>query len=524
MLVPVLDAAAMRAADHAAIDDWGVPVGVLMETAGRAVADAAERLLGSLAGRRVTVLAGTGNNGGDGLVAARVLHARGADVRVIALGDGATDDARGANLVWLRRLAGASDTLRVDAFESVRQLASAAPPSLVVDALLGTGATGALREPVATLAAWANRQTAPVVAADVPSGLDATTGAAPDDAIRATATVALGALKSGLLVGRGPTLAGRVTVAEIGIPPMEIEARAVAHQATDAWIAAHLPVRALDAHKYTAGRALCIVGSRAYSGAAVLSAGAAARSAAGAVVCATTASAAATVDAHLAEVMADALPETDAGTLAVRGYDRLAERIDAADAVLVGCGLGRAPETSRLVTALLRRLASTATPAVLDADALRAIDAGRLAERSGENAPSPLVLTPHLGELRAMVGDDAYDPADRIAAVRELAVRWRATVVLKGMPSLVGTPDGRVVVGPPPEPALATAGAGDVLAGTITGLMAQGLAPDVATVVALHVGSAAVRVVARRQGTDGLVAPDLVAALPRAIRRLRRAR
>ena len=188
----------------------------------------------------------------------------------------------------------------------------------------------------------------------------------------------------------------------------------------------------------------------------------------------------------------------------------------------VGCGIGRVPETARLVQALVRRLAATATPAVLDADALRAVRADRLADRAGED-PSPLVLTPHLGELRALVGDDAYDPADRIAAVREWAVRWRATVVLKGMPSLVGTPDGRVFVGPPPETSLATAGAGDVLAGTLVGLLAQGLAPDAAAVCALHLGTLAARLVARRRGPDGLVASDLVDALPRALRRVRRA-
>ncbi len=504
-MTPILSAAAARAADAAATERWGVPSRVLMETAGRAVADAAERL--APGGRRATVLAGAGNNGGDGFVAARVLHARGWTVHVAHAPGDLPPDAQ-ANADLARALA--DDRLVVEPF------AGHAPPAdVVIDALLGVGAGGPMRDDaVGAMAAWANAQPGPVLAVDLPSGLDATTGDAPDGAVRATETLALGALKVGLVVGRGPALAGRVRVAEIGIPAVEIASRAVAWRPTRGWVGSVLPVRAPDAHKYAAGRTLVVAGSRAYSGAAVLASTAALRAGAGAVVCATTPSAATTLDAHAAEVMADALTETDGGTLAITGYDRLVERAAWADAVLVGPGLGRVTETSRLVQALLRRLAADARPAVLDADALRAVRADKLAERAG----GELVLTPHLGELRALVGDDAFSPADRVEAVRELAVGWRATVVFKGMPSLVGTPDGRVVVGPPPDPALATAGAGDVLAGTIAGLLAQGLTPDDAAVAALVVGSAAARIA----GGDGLVASDLVRAMPRALARLRR--
>jgi len=513
-MTPILSADAARAADDAASARWGVPSRVLMETAGRAVADAAERLAGDSGGRRATVLAGAGNNGGDGFVAARVLHARGWTVHVAhAPGDFPPDASANADLA--RALAdepqvGVSHRLTVAPFAG-----DAPPADVVIDALLGIGAGGPMRDDaVGAMAAWANRQSAPVLAVDLPSGLDATTGAAPDGAVRATATLALGALKTGLLVGRGPALAGRLRVAEIGIPETEIASRAVAWRPTRGWVRDALPIRAPDAHKYAAGRALVVAGSRAYSGAAVLASTAALRTGAGAVVCATTPSAAAIVDAHAAEVMADAMTETDGGTLAVTSYDRLVERAAWADAVLIGPGLGRVTETGRLVQALLRRLAADARPAVLDADALRAVRAEKLAERAGGD----LVLTPHLGELRALLADEAFDPADRVEAVRELAVTWRATVVFKGMPSLVGTPDGRVIVGPSPEPSLATAGAGDVLAGTIAGLLAQGLAPDDAAVAALVVGTAAARIA----GADGLVASDLVRAMPRALARLRR--
>ncbi|WP_420454194.1 NAD(P)H-hydrate dehydratase [Rubrivirga sp.] len=512
MTEPVLSADAMRAADRATIDDWGVPGRVLMETAGRAAAREIEARF-PVRDRDVTVLVGTGNNGGDGLVVARVLAARGARVRTLVLpGDGTPD--RTANLDLLRQLAEVAAGLDVVGFEDVRQVANA-PADVVVDALLGIGITGALREPARSLCAWTNRVDAPVVALDVPSGLDATTGRAADDAVRAALTVAFGAVKSGLLLGDGPTLAGDVVVAEIGIPDAELDSHATAWRAAPGDVGRALPTRAADAHKYSAGRVLAVVGSRAFTGAAVLSATAAYRAGAGAVVAAVPESAADVVDARAPEVMVDAQPETDAGTLASASTAAILDRAASADAVLVGCGLGREPETLALVRELA---ASVEAPLVVDADGLSALADGAdaLARRRG-----PLVLTPHLGELRRLLGDRAFDPEDRIEAARELAVRWDAVLVFKGMPTVVGLPDGRVLVGPPGEPALATAGTGDTLAGSVVGLLAQGLAPGDAALCALHLGSTAAQLWAAEHGAGGLVASDLIARLPAAAHALR---
>lgn len=507
---PILAADGMRAAEAAAIDAWGIPARLLMETAGRAASDVVVDVLGGSAeGRRVAVLAGPGNNGGDGFVAARALHARGADVRVVSVEPGKGEGAdRKVNRILVERLA--SDRLRVET--SPADLSPDRPPDVVVDALLGTGAGGALRPGIARLAEWIDAQRCPVVALDVPTGLDATMGAAAEGTVRAAVTVAFGAVKAGLVVGDGPQVAGRVVVVEIGVPEAELDAAAAAHGVTAAWVGKTLPRRAADAHKYSAGRVATVVGSRAFTGAAVLSSVAALRAGAGAVVCCTAAGAQAAVDAHSAEVMVEACPETRDGTLALTALDAITERLAASDAAVVGCGLGRASETDRLVRALVRR---AALPVVLDADGLRAFaghDAA-LAERAGGG---PLVLTPHLGELRALVGDDRFSPADRIETVRGLAARWNAVLVLKGMPSVVGTPDGRVFVGPPGQPALATAGSGDILAGTIAGLMAQGLGAAEAAVCALHVGSDAARRAGGPTGA-GVVASDLVAAIPAAL-------
>lgn len=493
----------MREADRTTMQEWGLPGRALMETAGRACADHAEVMIGG--GRReAVVLAGKGNNGGDGLVTARVLQARGWRVHIVttATEAEATEDTA-TNLALLRRLE--DDRLRLG------DLPDHIPEAgLVVDALLGIGVTGDLREPIAGLAAWANHAReagTKVLAVDVPSGLDADTGRAAEGTIQADRTVAMGALKAGLLVGDGPQHAGEVHVAEIGIPDTLLREHAASWAASPEWLEAVLPHRAADAHKYSAGRAVCIVGSRAFTGAAVLSTRAAYRAGAGAVICCTPESARGTVDAHNTEVMVDAQPEADGGGLAITAYDGIRERIASADAVLMGCGLGREVETQRLVRVLLRRLAGDdGPPAVLDADGLTAL--ADHTEALAKQAEGRIVLTPHLGELRRLFGDDDFTPKDRLATVRDLATEWNSVLVLKGMPSVLATPDGTLAVGPPGHPALATAGTGDVLAGTTVGLMAQGMAPADAALAALWLGSLAASRFPGRP--ESMIASDLL--------------
>ena len=504
-LTPVLSADAMRAADHATIERWDVPGRLLMETAGRAaVAEIEVRY--PVSGSAITVLVGRGNNGGDGAVVARALEARGARVEVVALPGDRTPDLE-ANLGLLRALSHAGADLEVVEEPSSR-------PDRIVDALLGIGATGALREPAASLCRWANARDAPVVALDVPSGLDATTGIAAAGTIEADLTVAFGALKTGLLVNDGPRLAGEVVTVEIGIPDIEIRDAADVWTASRPWAGAHLPTRASDAHKYSAGRVLAVVGSRAFPGAAALASRAAYRAGAGAVVVATPASVRDTLNAQAPEVMVAAQPETK-GELGMKALEAVLERAASADAVLVGCGLGRAPGT---LEAVRRLVLEVEAPLVLDADGLAAFagDAEALAQRD-----APLVLTPHLGELRRLLDNDAFDPDDRAAAAAELAQRWDATLVVKGMPSIVGLRDGRAVIGPPGQPALATAGSGDTLAGTVTGLLAQGLSALEAAMCGLHLGSEAARIWTHEHGAAGMIASDVVERLPRAARALR---
>ncbi|MEO0557315.1 MAG: NAD(P)H-hydrate dehydratase [Bacteroidota bacterium] len=506
-LLPLLSADGMRAVDAATMGDWGVPGRVLMESAGRAAADEVT-LRYPMEGAHVVVLAGTGNNGGDALVVARILWARGVTVSVAAVQADVSEGDRAENLTLLKRLAASSDRLMfVDALPDA---------DLIVDGLLGIGATGDLRDPVRQLCKWANRQPAPVVALDIPSGLDATTGAAPADTIRADLTATMGAIKTGLLLRDGPQHTGELVTVEMGFPPSVVREQASAWQATPEWVGQHLPQRAPDAHKYSAGRAVCVVGSRRYTGAAVLSTRAAYRAGAGAVVACTPRSARSVLDAQNLEVMVRAYPETERGTLALDARDRIAKHLRSSDAGLIGCGLGSAEPTRALIRDLARH---APCPVILDADGLNAFigHADTFLERS-----HPLLLTPHLGEYRRLIGDDDFVPEDLVQTVREAAARWKAHIVLKGMPSVLGTPDGRVVVGPPGRPALATAGSGDVLAGTVVGLAAQGCPLDEAAVCAMHLGTTAVDVWATARGlaperATGLTAFDVAEMLPQAV-------
>lgn len=505
LLEPVFSTEGMRAADRRAMEEHGITGRQLMENAGRAASDFIEARFGEMRGRRVFVLAGKGNNGGDGLVVARILAERGARAVVVSLAtEGNSTEDTAANQMALREI----DHVDVVPFRNAAALDTFGSSDLIVDALLGVGVTGALREPVDLLAAWLNDQAVPVVSMDVPTGLNSDTGQASENTVLATATVAMGALKTGLLLNDGPTHAGDIHVAEIGIPESVVREEATAFRATDAWTRTILPRRAPNAHKYSSGRVLAVVGSRAFTGAAVLATSAAYRLGAGAVVCCTPGSAKQTIDG-VSEVMVAAQNETEDGTLAITSYDDIVARIDQSDAVLVGCGLGRPSETARLVQALLRRIDG---PAVIDADGLNAL-AGHT-DVLADFSKGRFVLTPHMGEFKRLVGNNEMDQTDRLTLVRTYASAWNVVLVLKGMPSVVGTPDGRVFIGPSGNPALATAGTGDVLAGSIAGLLAQGLEAADAAVAALHIGTAAAERYATGRGASSMMASDLLSEIP----------
>jgi len=512
---PVLTAEAMREADRFSIEEYGIPGFTLMETAARGAADRIEQAFGPLAGKTVTCFGGKGNNGGDGFVVARVLHARGARVRVLAMsGPEAMSDDAAHNWRLLEQLAEHdSDRLALARFEDLQQLAAYREADLYVDALLGTGLASALREPLHGLVAWLNEQPSPVVALDVPTGLHSDRGVILGAAVRADLTVTMGALKVGLLINDGPAVAGRVEVVEIGIPRFvidRVQARpGCAWLPTDAAVEAWLPERPRDAHKYSAGMALVVGGAAGMTGAPVMASVAAARVGAGYVTCACPRSIQPLLAAKMTEVTTLALPETPDGTLNPDGaLDTLAPRLEKARALLVGPGQGRHADTQRFIRALLQQ---TDLPVVVDADALNALaDDPDLIAR---HAAGRWILTPHAGEFRRLAGAEV-DLSDRVGVVQEYARRWNCVLILKGLPSVVGTPDGAAFINATGNPALATAGTGDVLAGLCAGLLAQGLPPVPAAVAALHLGGAAADRYAAHHHPRTMIATDLLDQLP----------
>lgn len=493
----------------------------LMAAAGLAAAQETWMALGATEGRPILVLAGGGNNGGDALVAATHLHEWGGAVFVYLTAPRGDDDAEYRAVVEaeIPTLAASDD----DRFEQLEALLSRA--SLVVDGLLGTGVRPRER-PVEGVAAEilarlrAAREAPPpvqIVALDLPSGVDADTGYADPLAVDCDITVTFGFGKIGLFAGAGRRLAGRVVPVEIGLPAGAGDTLTVEElRLRD--LKAAMPERSDDAHKGTFGTAVIAAGSRNYPGAARLAAEAAARSGAGLVTLAAPEAIQPLLVHGLPDATHEPLPSTDAaqvdGHEAARALLR-ALRASGARALLVGPGLGRAGEVTAFVGGLLAGLeqAEELRAIVLDADGLNA-----LTDLAGwERNPTPRVLTPHPGEMaRLLNASVASVQDDRLSAARDYAEATQSVVVLKGPGSIVAAPDGRVRISDAANAMLASAGTGDVLAGLITGLIAQGLEPFEAASAGVYVHAAAGRRVADELGTAGGIAQDLLKHLPAA--------
>jgi NAD(P)H-hydrate epimerase len=497
-MTPLLTAAEVRALE-ARSGEAGVPPALLMERAGAALAEAA--LAEAAPGGRFLVVCGPGNNGGDGLVAARALLHAGRHVRVELVGDAARlpEDPR-RNLQALASLGLTPAPLPRDA--GVRE------GDVVVDALFGTGLSrapeGALADAVERVRAW-RAEGARVVAADLPSGVQGDTGRAFTPAVEADVTVAFGVLKPAHALEPGASHAGRVRRVDIGLavwPPAEGPLALL----EEADARALLPARRADTHKGTYGHVLVVAGSAGKTGAAALAGLGALRGGAGLVSVAARADALPAVLQHAPELMG--VPLAGEGPLGPADLEALLAAAEGKDALVLGPGIPRGPGTPRLLDALLQALP---VPCVLDADGLNALaeDVGLLAR-----ARAPLVLTPHPGEMARLVGADTKSvQADRPGVARAFAGRHRVVLVLKGARTLVAGEDGRLRVNPTGNPGMATGGTGDVLAGLTGALLAQGLAPLDAASVAAYAHGLAGDLAARRTGLAGLVAGELLTGL-----------
>jgi NAD(P)H-hydrate epimerase len=471
--------AQVRALDRRAIEELGVPGFELMRRAAWAALSSLRRHWPQA--RRIAVHCGPGNNGGDGFLLAALAREAGLHVDVLALSDASTGDAGLARQAWK------------DGGGAVRlwQLDDALPEADVhVDALYGTGLRRAPEVPAAALIEAIHASGVPVLALDVPSGLDADTGQVPGAAIRAAVTVSFIAAKRGLHTGRAAEYVGALELDALGLPEVLWQ-----DTAPDAHLlqATHLPPRARDAHKGTNGHVLAIGGEHGMAGAIRLCGEAALRAGAGLVSVATRAEHLLALNAARPELMAHG----------VDGPQALEPLLDRAGVLALGPGLGQGAWSHALwLTAL-----DSGKPLVLDADGLN------LLAREPRRFTQPAVLTPHPGEAARLLGSTVAEvEADRFAAARALAERCRAVVVLKGAGSLIAAPDGRLDVCPWGNPGMATGGMGDLLTGIVAALLAQGCDAWQAACLGAGLHARAGDCAARR-GERGLIASDLLAPL-----------
>jgi NAD(P)H-hydrate epimerase len=502
----------MRALEQAAVDA-GVLLDELMEQAGLAVAQEVWLTLGVVAGRRVLVLAGPGNNGGDALVAARHLAEWEADVVVYLFAP--RDDAR----------VGAVRDRDVPVFVASedRGLASLRTAvdgaEIIVDGVLGTGRSrpidGVMAELLDIVSAARARTLPPkVMAIDLPTGVDADSGRADPHTLTADATVTFGVAKVGLYTLPGSERAGKVQVVDIGIPK-GADAAISTELLSTSWVRERLPDRPAGANKGTFGKALVVAGSRNYLGAARLTAEACYRAGAGLVTIACPASVQAIIAPSIAEATWLPLDDED-GALSDEATNEIVAALAGYDVLVIGPGLSLGGDVSKVVPAVLSRVPANVRGCVVDADGLNAL-AGT--DSWPNSVTSPLILTPHPGEMARLLQSTVGDVQDgRLRAAVDAAVRWRHTVVLKGAHTIVAAADGRAAVSPHANPLLATAGTGDVLAGTIAGLLAQGLEAFEAAACGVYVHALAAEEIGDQYAGRGMLASDLLPAIPQAMR------
>lgn len=500
----------MKALDVQAQNDYAMPGILLMDNAAQAVAEAVHEALTALEGERVVIFCGGGNNGGDGLGAARWLQSYGVSVRAFVVGaalDAVQGDAA-LELAMFTKAGGRVEALSTEDDWVLAELA-ASKADVLVDALLGTGFHGELEGDVLRACELLNKSEKYILAVDIPTGVNADNGAVSEQAVRADHTVTMALVKTGLLLYPGREYCGDIELADISMPVKLVEDyQSNKYRLTDEIVRELLPLRKANAHKGDAGRVVICAGSPGYTGAAALASDAAVKAGAGLVSLYTPLSSRDVLAIKLTEVMVHGLLERMPGILGGGAASDVASSAEAADVLAIGPGLGTSESTQEAVRTILQKIT---TPVVIDADALTAL-AGHTEILAAMQAQK--VLTPHPGEMARLTGlEIAEIEADRINVAKKYAEQWQAIVVLKGAPTVIGCPNGTVYVNSTGNSSLATGGSGDVLTGIIAGLAAQEISLQEAAICGVYLHGLA----AELTGIDiGLAAGELAALLPQA--------
>lgn len=513
-MVRVAKAAEMRVIDQEAIEGIGLPSLCLMENAGRAVAEEAARLLGgSVKGKRVVVVCGRGNNGGDGMVAARFLHNWGAEVLVFLAAKG--EDLRGDPALHWKVLKGMGVATKEVAEEERAFEVEVALRAcdLALDALLGTGATGEVKGLYAKLVEALNLSPK-VVAVDLPTGVQADDGSLMGPCVKADSSVTFGLPKVGHLVFPGAGKCGKVVVADISLPARALtdEERLPFFCLTPKEARALLPKRRPDAHKGDTGRVLVVAGSVGFTGAAAMTAESAYRVGAGLVTLALPESLNDPMEAKLTEVMTLPLPERERA-FSPEAVGRILEFAQGVDIVALGPGLSRKEGAAEAARELVLRLDK---PLVLDADGINALE-GRQELLKIRGAPT--IVTPHPGEMSRITGASIAEiQRDRLGFARKFAKEKDCVVVLKGARTIIASPEGKAAINLTGDEGLASGGTGDVLTGAIVGLWAQGLNPFEAAVLGVYLHGLAGELASKELTIYGVIATDVLRHLPEALK------
>ena len=516
----VVTAAEMRQIDQDTIEGIGIPGIVLMETAGSAIVRAIEQHYPTC--HRIGIFVGKGNNGGDGLVIARQLAHAGRDVYLflVSPADSFTGEAA-INLQIAKRLGLQIEEILTDAgfYGTGTVPTTLASCELLVDAIFGTGLRDTVRGSIATVIKTLNNLSIPTLSVDLPSGLDANTGHPLGVCVRADRTITIGLPKRGLLVHPGAEFAGKLEVVDIGFPEQVIDAQGIkVNWTTTTQASRWVPSRPPASHKGTYGRVLVVAGSTGMTGAAALASEAALRAGAGLVTLATPKHLNPILEGLLPEVMTLPLPETDAGSLSVSATSAILEFAEKTKSVLaIGPGLSQRPDTVRLVHQLVRENREQALNLrmVVDADGLNALSqASEIISLLDREA----ILTPHPGEMSRLTGSSVPSlEADRIRTAQQFASEHDLTLVFKGAPTVTGLANGDVWINSTGNSGMATGGMGDVLTGIIAGLMAQGVSSERAAALGVYIHGLAGDMTAEVFGMHGLIASDVLKAVPRAI-------
>ncbi len=507
----IVTAEQIKNIDRRAIRDFGIPGPVLMENAAAAVMAEMDQYFEGLAGTRIGIICGKGNNGGDGLALARWLRIRGVPVRVALLAPfSAVEGEAKVNLSILRKM-------DVELVQNASQETLAdilAWSDVVVDALLGVGLSSPLKDAYARAVEMINDSGSPVVAVDIPTGIHADTGAVMGSAVRADLTITMALLKRGIVLHPGADHAGTIRIADIGIPSEVVEQEKIVTSLLtrgSAWGLLH--PRASEAHKGTFGHLLVVAGSLGKAGAAVMAARSGLRSGAGLVSVATPNSQVPIIQQQVFEAMCIPAAESIDGTLGIGAETELLKEASRMTACAIGPGLSTHYETVTTVRSLIQEMS---VPLVIDADGLNAL-AGSL--ELLKKVKAPVVLTPHPGEMARLLSVKTADvQKDRINTASDFAAKYKVTIVLKGAGTVVASPDGSVFINSTGNPGMATGGTGDALTGMIGSFLAQGYTVPQAACLGVYLHGLAGDLAAQEKGEVGMIAGDLIEKIPEAIK------